>query len=63
MVRAPDVARSPPSTAMITKLRLPRNIIAGWITPDTNCAPKLAVWSSSLVARNRASTSLAPERP
>ena len=31
-----------PITAMATKFRLPRNIIAGWMMPDTNCAPKLA---------------------
>ena len=39
---APDDTRSPPMTAMATKLRLPRNIIAGWIVPAMNCAQKLA---------------------
>ena len=29
-------------TAMATKFRLPMNIIAGWMMPDTNWAPKLA---------------------
>ena len=45
-------------TAMATKLRLPRNIIAGWMTPAMNCAPKLASYSSSFLASNRSSTSL-----
>ena len=39
---APDDTRSPPMTAMATKLRLPRNIIAGWMVPAMNCAQKLA---------------------
>ena len=39
---APDETCSPPITAMATKFRLPRNIIVGWMIPDTNCAPKLA---------------------
>ena len=42
IVSAPAETRSPPTTAMATKLRLPTNIIAGWMTPDANCAPKLA---------------------
>ena len=42
MVIAPFATRSPPTTAIATKLRLPMNIIAGWITPEMNCAPKLA---------------------
>ena len=42
IVIAPDDTRSPPMTAIATKLRLPMNIIAGWIAPDANCAPKLA---------------------
>ena len=33
IVIAPDDTRSPPMTAMATKFRLPRNIIAGWIDP------------------------------
>ena len=39
---APTTTRSPPMTAMATKLRLPRNIIAGWMTPEMNWAQKLA---------------------
>ena len=38
----PTATRSPPTTAMATKFRLPRNIIAGWMMPEMNCAPKLA---------------------
>ena len=34
--------RSPPTTAMATKLRLPMNIMAGWMSPEMNWAPKLA---------------------
>ncbi len=36
---------------------LPRNIIAGWMIPEMNCAPKLALYSSSFLLRNRCSTS------
>ena len=57
MVMAPDETRRPPTTAMATKLRLPMNVIAGWISPDANCAPKLAWYSSSFLAANRSSTS------
>ena len=42
MVMAPEETRRPPITAMATKLRLPRNIIAGWMIPEMNWAPKLA---------------------
>ena len=42
IVIAPDATRTPPMTAMATKFRLPRKIIAGWIVPEMNCAPKLA---------------------
>ena len=42
IVIAPLATRMPPSTAMATKFRLPTNIVAGWITPEMNCAPKLA---------------------
>ena len=31
IVIARDATRSPPTTAMATKFRLPRNTIAGWI--------------------------------
>ena len=41
----------------MTKFRLPKNIIAGWIVPEMNCAPKLAVNSSSFFSLNRCSTS------
>ncbi len=37
----PDETRSPPMTAMARKFRLPRNIMAGWMVPEMNCAPKL----------------------
>ena len=57
MVIAPDDTRRPPITAMATKFRLPRNIIAGWIVPEMNCAPKLASNSSSFLSANRFSTS------
>ncbi len=33
------------------------NVIAGWISPDANWAPKLAWYSSSFLAANRSSTS------
>ena len=52
----PLATRRPPITAMATKLRLPRNIIAGWITPAMNWALKLASNSSSFFALNRSST-------
>ncbi len=42
MVIWPDATRSPPTTAMITKFRLPTNIMAGWMIPEMNWAPKLA---------------------
>ncbi len=61
IVIAPADTCSPPITAMATKFRLPRNIIVGWMMPDTNCAPNPAWNSSSLVSANRASTS--PCRP
>ena len=35
----------------------PMNIIIGMISPDTNCAPKLALNSSSFSSANRCSTS------
>jgi hypothetical protein len=35
-VMAPDVTRSPPKTAMATKLRLPMTIIDGWMMPEMN---------------------------
>ena len=38
----PPVTCRPPTTAIATKLRLPRNIIAGWMVPARNCAQKLA---------------------
>ena len=38
---APDETFSPPITAIATKFRLPRNIIAGWIVPARNWATKL----------------------
>ena len=41
-LRRPDDTRSPPITAIATKLRLPRNIIAGWIVPERNWAPNPA---------------------
>ena len=41
-VRAPAATRSPPTTAMATKVRLPMTIIDGWIDPEMNDAPKLA---------------------
>ncbi len=41
MLNCPAETRSPPITAMARKFRLPRNIIAGWIVPEMNCAPKL----------------------
>ena len=44
-------------TAMATKLRFPRNIMAGWIIPEMNWAPKLAWNSSSFFSLNFASTS------
>ncbi len=53
----PDATRSPPSTAMTTKLRFPSRNMSGWMMPDTNWAPKLALKSFSLSVRNRASTS------
>ena len=63
MVIAPAATRSPPTTAMATKLRLPRNIIAGWIDPEMNWAPKLASYSSSfVVAEALLDLVLAPER-
>ena len=37
----PAEKRRPPTTAMARKLRFPRNIIAGWMVPEMNCAPKL----------------------
>src|SRR4051812_42259741 len=48
-VIAPAVTRTPPSTAMATKFRLPITIIDGWMMPDTNCAPNDASYSTSLV--------------
>ena len=54
---APDDTRSPPMTAMATKFRLLRNIIAGWIRPEMNWALKLASYSSSFLRRKRSSTS------
>ena len=33
------------------------NVMAGMISPDTNCAPKLASYSSAFFCRNRSSTS------
>ena len=40
---APDATRNPPITAMATKLRLPKNIIAGWMVPAMNWAPNEAL--------------------
>ena len=63
IVIAPDDTRSPPMTAMATKLRLPRNIIAGWMMPEMNCAPKLAsVQLLVLLGEARLDLALAPER-
>ncbi len=53
----PDATRRPPITAMAMKLRLPRNIIAGWMVPEMNCAPKLDWKSSSFSSSNRRCTS------
>ena len=38
-VMAPVVTIQPPTTATITYWRLPRNIVAGCIRLDMNCAP------------------------
>ena len=37
---APLAIRRPPTTAMSTYCTLPRNIVAGWMRLDMNCAPK-----------------------
>ena len=63
IVIAPAATWTPPSTAMATKFRLPTSIVAGWITPEMNCAPKLASYSSSfVVAEDLFDFALAAER-
>ena len=52
---APEATRSPPTTAMMTKFRLPTNIISGWMIPEMNCARKLAWNNSSLTSSKRSS--------
>src|SRR5215212_7924618 len=54
---APLATRSPPTTATMTYWTLPMNIVAGCMRLDMNCAPKDDSNSSSLVRRNRSSTS------
>ncbi len=40
---APLEIRRPPTTAISTNWMLPKNTISGWIIPDMNWAPKLAL--------------------
>ncbi len=54
---APDATCSPPTTAIPTYTRFPMKFMAGMISPEMNCAPKLAWYSSAFFARNRSSTS------
>ena len=57
MLMEPLATRRPPNTATSTYCRLPMKKVAGWMRLDMNWAPKEAWKSSSLVWRNRSSTS------